>query len=72
MAELKFNIVEHIATISEGNEGEYTLELNIISWNDNEPKLDLRRWKRKQDGTKIAQKGLTLNQFELDALKAVL
>ncbi|MBC9722079.1 MAG: hypothetical protein H9W82_12465 [Lactobacillus sp.] len=72
MAELKFNIVEHIATISEGNGGEYTLELNKISWNDKEPKMDLRRWKNTDNGLKIAQKGLTLNNFELEALRAVL
>lgn len=72
MAELKFNVIEHIATISEGNGGEYSLELNKISWNDKEAKLDLRRWRNTDEGNKIPQKGLTLNQFELDALKAVL
>lgn len=72
MPVLEMNVMKRIATISQGNEGEYSLELNLISWNGNEPKLDLRRWRRKQDGSKIAQKGLTLTSFELEALNKTL
>lgn len=40
MSGIKFEIVEHITTISE--RGKWTLELNRVSWNGNPPKLDLR------------------------------
>ena len=77
--DFKFNILEHIATISEAKAGEYTLELNIVSWNDKPAKLDLRRWHNETINTdnvdtvkKTPQKGLTLNDWELEALKTVL
>ena len=66
-----FNITEHIDTISETKAGEYTLELNKISWNGRESKLDLRRWHNTVDG-RTPQKGLTLNEWEVEALKTVL
>jgi hypothetical protein len=44
-------------------------ELNLISWNDREPKYDLRDWSA--DGTKMG-KGVTLSKEELIALKELL
>lgn len=38
-----FKIITNYYTIDEGNG--YSLQLNLIKWNDNEPKYDLRRWK---------------------------
>ena len=66
----KFDVVKHISTISES--GAYSLELNEISWNDNEPKLDLRRWFTSGDGEKRPQKGITLTADECNVLKQVL
>lgn len=43
MAELKYEIVEHIGVLSESSKG-WTKELNVISWNGKEPKYDLRDW----------------------------
>lgn len=68
---IKFVITEHIETISESKDGEYTLELNKVAWNDKQPKYDLRRW-RNTDNGKIAQRGLTIQDWELEALKNVL
>ena len=45
MAELKFEIKEHIGTVSESSKG-WTKELNIVSWNGANPKFDLRDWHR--------------------------
>ena len=45
MAELKFEIKEHIGTVSESSKG-WTKELNIVSWNGANPKFDLRDWAR--------------------------
>ena len=38
MAELKFEIKEHIGTVSESSKG-WTKELNIVSWNGANPKF---------------------------------
>nr|CAI9752014.1 DNA binding protein [uncultured phage]CAI9752184.1 DNA binding protein [uncultured phage] len=43
MSEIKFEKLEHIATLAETSGG-YTLEVNLVSWNDKEAKVDIRRW----------------------------
>jgi hypothetical protein len=44
-------------------------ELNLISWNDREPKNDIREWS--PDGEQMG-KGITLTKEELSALKGLL
>ena len=39
MSEIKFEKLEHIATLAETSGG-YTLEVNLVSWNDKEAKVD--------------------------------
>mgnify|MGYP000891219208 FL=1 len=43
MAEFKYEIVEKIAVLSESSKG-WRKELNLISWNDRDPKYDIREW----------------------------
>jgi len=43
MAEIKYEVVRHIGVLSEGSKG-WQKELNLISWNDREPKFDIRDW----------------------------
>ena len=38
--EIKYEIVEKIAVLSESSKG-WTKELNLIKWNDREPKYDI-------------------------------
>nr|AHF24053.1 seryl-tRNA synthetase-like protein [uncultured bacterium Contig643] len=40
---MKWEIVEHLGTISE-SKNHWTREVNIVSWNGREPKLDIRSW----------------------------
>lgn len=68
MAELKFEITEHIAVLSESPKG-WTKELNLISWNGREPKYDIRDWAPNHE--KMG-KGVTITKEELDKLKEVL
>ncbi|MFS0882209.1 YdbC family protein [Metabacillus niabensis] len=68
MAELKFEITEHIAVLSESSKG-WTKELNLISWNGREPKYDIRDWSPNHE--KMG-KGVTLSTEEIDVLKRVL
>ncbi len=68
MADIKFKIVEHIGTLSEGSKG-WTKELNKVSWNDKEPKYDIRDWA--PDHEKMG-KGITLTDEEAQKLKELL
>ncbi len=68
MAEIKFNIVQNIGTLSESAKG-WTKELNLVSWNDRDPKYDLRDWD--PDHEKMG-KGITFTLDELKKLKALL
>lgn len=43
MAEFKYEIVKELGVISEGARG-WNKELNLISWNGNNPKYDIRDW----------------------------
>ncbi len=67
--ELKFEIKKNIDVISDSKNGNWHLELNVISWNDAKPKYDLRSWNA--DHTRMT-KGITLNSEELAVLKEVL
>lgn len=65
MAEFKYEIVEKIAVLSESSKG-WRKELNLISWNDRDPKYDIREWS--PDGDKMG-KGVTLTDEEVAILK---
>ena len=41
MKEIQYEIVKEIAVLSTGDSG-YTKEINLIAWNGNEPKYDIR------------------------------
>ncbi len=67
-AELKYEIVETLGVLSENAKG-WTKELNLIKWNDNAPKYDLRDWA--PDHERMG-KGITLSMDELATLKDIL
>lgn len=69
MAEIKYSITESIGVLSQN--GRRSLELNMISWNDNPAKYDLRRWQSDGNG-KIMSKGITLDEDEAHALYELL
>jgi len=68
MAEIKFEIKETLGVVSESSRG-WKKELNLISWNDKEPKFDLREWDPSHE--KMG-KGVTLSREELQKLKELL
>lgn len=67
MADLKYEIVEKIAVLSE--KGAWTKELNKISWNDRPVKYDIRDWNHE---TGKMGKGTTLSDEEAKTLKECL
>ena len=64
MAEFKYEITERIAVLSTNARG-----WDMISWNDHEPKYDIRDWS--PDGSKMS-KGISLSHDEMAVLKDIL
>jgi len=65
MVEIKYEIIEKVAVLSESAKG-WKKELNLISWNGRDPKYDLREWA--PDHEKMG-KGITLSKEEIIELK---
>ena len=68
MPDIKYEITKHIGVLSESAKG-WTKELNLISWNDREPKYDIREWAPERE--KMG-KGVTLSSEEVSELKQLL
>lgn len=68
MSDFKFEITEHLGTLSESAKG-WTKELNKVSFNDRPAKYDLREWD--PDHQKMS-KGVTLNNEEMEILSKIL
>lgn len=76
MSDIKYEIVQKLGVLStpalsrvEGSASGWSKQLNLISWNDREPKFDIRDWSA--DGMKMG-KGVTLTLDELLALRELL
>lgn len=59
-------IMEHIATLSAS--GDYSRELNVVSFNDRPARLDVRVWRQDGSGNKTPLKGIQLTDNEASAL----
>jgi len=68
MAEIKYEITKHIGVLSENAKG-WKKELNLVSWNEREPKYDIRDWD--PDHQKMS-KGITLSESEVQELRDLL
>lgn len=68
MSEIKFDIIQKFGVLSTTSKG-WVKQLNLISWNEREPKYDIREWS--PDGQTMG-KGVTLTKEELVALRELL
>ena len=66
--EFKFEILAELGVLSESAKG-WRKELNVVSFNDNPPKYDLREWAPNHE--KMG-KGVTMNEAEFEQLKKIL
>lgn len=66
--EFSYEILEEIGVLSENSRG-WRKELNLVSWNGNQPKFDLRDWG--PDHEKMG-KGVTLSNEEFETLKKLI
>ncbi len=65
---VKYEIIDKIGVISEKSSG-WKKELNVISWNDNKPKYDIREW---DDEHSKMGKGVTFSRDELYELYLIM
>jgi len=68
MADISFEIVKHFGVISE-EKGGWKKELNLVSWNGRNAKLDIRDW---SPGHEKMGKGITLTPDEAGKLVELL
>ena len=64
----KFEIKEKLGVISESRNG-WTKELNYVSYNDRDPKFDIREW---DENHEKMGKGVTFTLEELRTLKELI
>ena len=60
--EITFEIKEHIAVINTSETG-WTREVNLVSWNGTNPKIDVREW---DPDHKRMSRGITLTEAEAE------
>ncbi len=56
--DIRFEIVERIGVL-ERHENGWNREINVVSWNGGEPKLDIREWSRDHERM---TRGITLSE----------
>ncbi len=66
--DFKFEIKEKLGVISESRNG-WTKELNYVSYNDRDPKFDIREW---DENHEKMGKGVTFTLEELRTLKELI
>ena len=66
--EITFEIQKHYGTIAENQNG-WKKELNLVSWNGNPAKLDIREWSPEHDRM---GRGLTFTKKETEVLYTLL
>ena len=64
MAEFKYEITERIAVLSQSPNG-WERQLNMVSWNDREPKYDIRDWAPDNSHDELAILKGILNDLEI-------
>lgn len=69
MPNFDYEIVKHVATLSKNETGNYSVEVNLISYNGSEPKVDIRKWDKLHDKM---LKGVVLTMDEAKTLHEAL
>ena len=68
MPEITHEIVKHYGVLSQNDRG-WRKEVNCVSWNEREPKVEIREWF--EDYSKLG-KGITFTTEEIVALYNIL
>lgn len=65
--EITCKVIKSLGVLAENDKG-YTKEVNVVSWNDADPKLDIREWTPNHRPLK----GITLTENETIILRDML
>lgn len=68
MSDIKYEISKELGVLSENAKG-WKKELNLVSWNERDPKYDIRDW---SEGHEKLGKGVTLTGEEVKKLRDIL
>ncbi|MCI5675578.1 MAG: PC4/YdbC family ssDNA-binding protein [Ezakiella sp.] len=68
MAEFKYEIIRELGVFETSKNG-WTKEINMISWNDAAPKIDIRNWS--PDHSRMG-KGISLSKEEFLSLRELM
>lgn len=74
-SDIKYEVIEKLGVLGErkGKGGrKETLELRLVSWNERDPKYDIRPWYVDENGNEGMSKGITMSGEELLALRDLL
>lgn len=68
--EIKMEVKDVLGVVAQ--HGSNSLELRMVSWNDAEPKYDLRTWYVDREGNERCNKGLGMTKEEIVSLRDLL
>lgn len=66
----EYRVLEEYGVLSEN--GAVSKRVRLVSFGDGPPRLDIRSWRRKEDGTEVLFKGVSLSGAELEQLKKII
>lgn len=66
----EYRVLEEYGVLSEN--GAVSKRVRLVSFGDGPPRLDIRSWRRKEDGTEVLFKGVSLSGAELERLKEII
>lgn len=69
--EINYKVLEECGELTPRAKGG-TVKLRYLSWNDRDPKYDLRLWSEDEDGSEKCGKGIGLTGEELEELCEVI
>jgi len=70
MADFSYEIKKEIGVLSKN--GKWSKEINLVSYNGAESKVDIRSWQTEEDGSRKMSKGITLTKEEALTLRNLL
>lgn len=71
MGDFSYELKEKVAVLS-SSKGGWTKEINLVSYNGAEAKIDVRTWQTTEEGERKMSKGITLTNEEATKLRDAL
>lgn len=66
----EYKVLDEFGIISQN--GAVSKRVRLVSFGDGPPRLDIRSWRQKEDGSEIMFKGVSLSGAELEQLREII